>query len=71
MNELINATYTNSNVSLLCYGKKITDSFRRSPLRLDNEIFGTSDIFADLSYRNAASITEEIIEQFLAKSLIK
>ncbi len=71
VNELINATYTNSNVSLLCYGKKITDSFRRSPLRLDNEIFGTSDIFADLSYTNAASITEEIIEQFLAKKFDK
>lgn len=71
VNELINATYTNSNVSLLCFGKKITDSFRRSSLRLDNELFGTSDIFADLTYNNAASITEEIIEQFLAKKFDK
>jgi F-type H+-transporting ATPase subunit gamma len=71
VNQLISKDYTNSNVNILCFGKKITDSFRRSPLRLENDTVGVNDIFANLSFANAAEITENVIQLFLERKYDK
>lgn len=71
VNQLISQDYKGSNVNILCLGKKITDSFRRSPLRLENDLFGVQDIFGNLTFNNAAEITENVIRLFLEKKYDK
>ena len=70
-NELINVTYPNASVNILCFGKKITDAFRRSSLRVDNASVGVLDIFSELSYTNAAHIADSVSKLFLAKKYDK
>ncbi len=65
VNQLISKEYKGSNVNILCFGKKITDSFRRSPLRIENDTVGVNDIFSNLTFTNAAEITENVIKLFL------
>lgn len=71
VNQLISQDYKDSNVNLLCFGKKITDSFRRSSLRLENDTVGVNDIFANLTFNNAAEITENVIKLFLERKYDK
>jgi len=71
VNQLISQEYKGSNVNLLCFGKKITDSFRRSPLRLENDTVGVNDIFSNLTFTNAAEITENVIQLFLERKYDK
>jgi F-type H+-transporting ATPase subunit gamma len=71
VNQLIAQDYKGSNVNILCFGKKITDSFRRSPLRLDNATVGVNDIFSNLTFTNAAEIAENVINLFLERKYDK
>ena len=71
VNQLISKDYKDSNVNILCFGKKITDSFRRSPLRIENDTVGVNDIFANLTFNNAAEITENVINLFLERKFDK
>ena len=71
VNQLISQDYKGSNVNILCFGKKITDSFRRSPLRIENDTVGVNDIFANLTFNNAAEITENVINLFLERKFDK
>ena len=52
VNRLISEDFSSSNVKVLCLGKKVTDAFRRSDLRILNSEFGVEDIYADLSFDN-------------------
>ena len=71
VNQLISKEYKGSNVNILCFGKKITDSFRRSPLRIENDTVGVNDIFSNLTFSNAAEITENVIKLFLDRKFDK
>lgn len=71
VNELLNKTYANSNVKLLCFGKKVTDAFRRSDFRLNNAEVGTEDIFANLTFANAAEIAQNVMQLFVDKKYDK
>ena len=71
VNQLITKEYKGSNVNILCFGKKITDSFRRSPLRIENDTVGVNDIFSNLTFTNAAEITENVIKLFLDRKFDK
>ena len=71
VNHLISKEYKDSNINILCFGKKITDSFRRSPLRIENDTVGVNDIFSNLTFTNAAEITDNVIKLFLEKKFDK
>lgn len=71
VNHLLSEDFANQQVELLCLGKKVTDAFRRSEIRIDNSEFGVMDIFADLSFENASIIAENIMEKFVAKDYNK
>jgi F-type H+-transporting ATPase subunit gamma len=71
VNQLISKEYKGSNVNILCFGKKITDSFRRSPLRIENDTVGVNDIFSNLTFTNAAEITDNVIKLFLDRKFDK
>ena len=71
VNELIAKDYANSNVNIVCFGKKITDSFRRSSLRIENKEVGIEDIFADLSFANASEIASNVMNLFLDRKFDK
>jgi len=71
VNHLITKEFKDSNVNILCFGKKITDSFRRSPLRIENDTVGVNDIFSNLTFTNAAEITENVIKLFLDRKFDK
>lgn len=67
VNQLISEDFAGYDVKLLCFGKKVTDAFRRSELRLDNKTVGSEDIFSALTFDNAAEIAGNIMGQFLNK----
>ncbi|MGV3631352.1 MAG: ATP synthase F1 subunit gamma [Bacteroidota bacterium] len=71
VNQLLSEDFAGEQVELLCLGKKVTDAFRRSEIRIDNSVFGVMDIFADLSFENASIIAEKIMEQFVARDYKK
>lgn len=65
VNELISKEYASSNVNIICFGKKITDAFRRSEKRLDNKLVGSEDIFSNLTFANASEIASNVTNLFL------
>lgn len=72
VNLAINEEYANSNVSLLCLGKKAKDAFKRSDMYFDISGTGISeDIFADLSFGNVSFIAEFAMKAFLDKKFDK
>ncbi len=71
VNLLIENEYASSNVKVLCLGKKVTDAYRRSDLRILNSEFGVEDIYADLSFDNSSIIARSIMDKFLAKDFDK
>lgn len=71
VNQLITEDYSGQDVQLLCLGKKVTDAFRRSTMRIETQTFGVEDIFANLKFDNAAIIAQNIMDSFLAKKFDK
>lgn len=72
VNQEVLETYPNANVKLMCLGKKGKDAFRRSDLYLDSKQAGLiEDIFADLSFENAAEVAQYAMDSFLAKKYDK
>jgi F-type H+-transporting ATPase subunit gamma len=71
VNNLLAVDFAGEQVELLCLGKKVTDAFRRSEIRVDNSVFGVEDIFADLNFERASIIAEKIMEKFVAKEYKK
>lgn len=67
VNVLLNDNYSGHNTHVVCFGKKVTDAFRRSTFRLSNAVVGVEDIFADLTFGNAALIAENVTKLYLDK----
>ena len=71
VNELIKNEYADASVNLICFGKKITDSFRNSSLRVANNEVGVEDVFVDLSFANVSEIAENVMELFTSRKYDK
>ncbi|MDD2981865.1 MAG: ATP synthase F1 subunit gamma [Crocinitomicaceae bacterium] len=71
VNNLVNHTYADKNVNMLCYGKKAIDAFRRNEARIDNKTVGVEDIFADLKFSEISEIASHVMEMYLTKKVDK
>ena len=64
--------YANTNVKLLCLGKKIKDAYKNTPNYYINPALAPlEDVYADLKFENVARIAEEVMRGFKAKEYDK
>jgi F-type H+-transporting ATPase subunit gamma len=69
---LVNDVYADSDVHVLCLGKKIKDSYKRTENYYINEnIQDVEDIFAQLTFENVSHIANDLMERFVAKEFDK
>lgn len=72
VNQLLVSEYKQSNVKILCLGKKAKDAFKRSDAFYSSpETDSIADIFADLSFENASVLAQAAMDRFLDKSFDK
>jgi|TARA_R110000737_G_scaffold341227_1_gene364788 F-type H+-transporting ATPase subunit gamma len=72
VNVLINGEYKNANPKVLCLGKKVKDSFKRSDFYYTNDdLAKAEDIFYDLSFEANTQVAEELMKRFLNKEFDK
>jgi len=70
--QLVNEEYAHANPKVLCLGKKIKDSFKRSDAYYINDAFApVEDIFSSLSFENNAIIANELMRLFTSKEFDK
>jgi F-type H+-transporting ATPase subunit gamma len=67
-NILVNDELKGQEVSVLCLGKKIRDSFKRSDAYYINDVIApVEDIFNQLSFDNVAIIAADLMDRFKKK----
>ncbi len=67
-NILVNEELKGQEVSVLCLGKKIRDSFKRSDAYYINDVIApVEDIFNQLSFDNVAIIAADLMDRFKKK----
>lgn len=72
VNFLVQDEYAGSNVQVLCLGKKIKDTYRKTDnYYINDTIEPVEDIFADLNFENVSLISGDLMERFLAKEFDK
>lgn len=72
VNYLVNDVYADSDVHVLCLGKKIKDAYKRTENYYINEnIQDVEDIFAKLTFENVSHIANDLMERFVAKEFDK
>jgi len=72
VNLLVSEEYAGVNTKVLCLGKKIKDSYRRTEKYFINDTLApVEDIFANLSFENTAAIATELMELFKSKEFDK
>lgn len=72
VNQLLVNDFKQSNVKILCLGKKAKDAFKRSDAFYTSpETDSIADIFADLSFENASLLAQAAMDRFLDKSFDK
>jgi F-type H+-transporting ATPase subunit gamma len=72
VNYLVNDVYADSDVHVLCLGKKIKDAYKRTENYYINEnIQDVEDIFAQLTFENVSHIANDLMERFVAKEFDK
>jgi F-type H+-transporting ATPase subunit gamma len=72
VNLLLNDEYKNSNAKVLCLGKKINDSFKKTDYYYTNENIKSGDfIFNNLSFANTSEIAASLMDLFLSKEFDK
>lgn len=72
VNYLVNDVYADSDVHVLCLGKKIKDAYKRTDNYYINEnIQDVEDIFAQLTFENVSHIANDLMERFVAKEFDK
>ena len=70
--QLVNEEYAHANPKVLCLGKKIKDSFKRSDAYYINDtIAPVEDIFSSLSFENNTIIANELMRLFTSKEFDK
>ena len=72
VNVLLNDEYKDSNTHVLCLGKKIKDSFKRSDAYyINDELAAVEDIFANLNFENTTIIANQLMKSFMTKEFDK
>jgi F-type H+-transporting ATPase subunit gamma len=72
VNFLVNEKYKESNVHVLCLGKKIKDAYKHSDAYYINDgIAPVEDIFAQLTFENVSTIANDLMERFVDKEFDK
>jgi len=72
VNLLLNNEYNNSNVKVLCLGKKIKDTFKKTDYYYSTEKIKDGDfIFNNLSFANSSEITTSLMDLFLNNEVDK
>ena len=72
VNFLINGEYKNVNTKVLCLGKKIKDSFKKTDnYYINDELAEVEDIFSKLTFANSAVITNSIMKSFVSNEFDK
>ncbi len=72
VNHLVNVEYANENPHVLCLGKKIKDTYKKSKFYyINDEIAPIEDIFSALSFDNAAIIANDLMKRFVNKEFDK
>lgn len=72
VNYLVNDVYADSDVHVLCLGKKIKDAYKRTDNYYINEnIQDVEDIFVQLTFENVSHIANDLMERFVAKEFDK
>lgn len=72
VNQLVLEDYAGSDVKVLGLGKKVKDAFKRSEAYYTSpQTDAVGDIFADLSFENAALLAQAATDRFLDKSFDK
>jgi F-type H+-transporting ATPase subunit gamma len=68
VNVLVNEELKGQEVSVLCLGKKIRDSYKRSDAYYINDVIApVEDIFNQLSFDNVAIIATDLMDRFKKK----
>jgi F-type H+-transporting ATPase subunit gamma len=68
VNHLVNEELKGQEVSVLCLGKKIRDTYKRSDAYYINDVLApVEDIFSQLSFDNVAIIAADLMERFKKK----
>ena len=69
VNYLVNEELKGQEVSVLCLGKKIRDTYKRSDAYYINDVLApVEDIFNQLSFDNVAIIAADLMERFKKKA---
>lgn len=70
--QLVNEEYKDANPRVLCLGKKIRDSYKRSDAYFINDALApVEDIFNALNFENTTLIANELMRMFTAKEFDK
>jgi len=72
VNQLMLSDYKNSEVQILCLGKKAKDAFKRSEaFYVSEDTDRVADIFAELTFDNTAILAQAAMDRFLDKTFDK
>lgn len=72
VNQLVNDEYKNTNVHVLCLGKKMKDAYKRSESYYINDVLEpVEDIFSNLNFENVALIAGDLMDRFEKKEFDK
>ncbi|MFT5580924.1 MAG: F-type H+-transporting ATPase subunit gamma [Psychromonas sp.] len=72
VNLLVKNDFKNANPKVLCLGKKVRDSFKRSEFYYSSEeLTKAEDIFYDLTFDANAKVAEDLMARFLNKEFDK
>jgi F-type H+-transporting ATPase subunit gamma len=72
VNYLVNQEYKDTNVHVLCLGKKIKDVYKRTDAYyINDQIAPVEDIFGDLRFDNVALIAGDIMDRFRSREFDK
>lgn len=66
VNQLVNVEYAGANPKVLCLGKKIKDTYRKSSYYyINDEIAPVEDIFSELTFDNTSIIAKDLMNRFV------
>lgn len=72
VNLLVNEEYKNTNVHVLCLGKKMKDAYKRSESYYINDVLEpVEDIFSNLNFENVALMAGDLMDRFEKKEFDK
>ena len=69
---LVNDEYAGADVKVLCLGKKIKDTYKRTEnYYINDTIAEVEDIFQHLSFENVSHIANDLMDRFVSKEFDK